>query len=377
MQQDKAFGQLITRLIQKVDMTREESRHAFTRLLKNETTPMQQGAFLAALRAKGETAQEVAGAWEAIYELDTTKVRCGTASDAEAPLMENCGTGMDAFKTFNISTAAAIVAASAGVPMARHGSRAITSVCGTVDLAEALGVDVECEADLVARSIAQANIGLFNGMSARIHAQALGRILSQIHFGSPLNIAASLANPARPRHAVRGVYARDVMVPVASAMRAIGYRRALVCCGEIADTGRCIDEASVCGTTWCAELDEAGCIHEYALSPSALGLNAIDPADLVPAADLPTEARRFVALIRGKKNGLAGRRQAVLLNTALILKVAGKAAAVAAGMERAAAAMDSGDAYRTLEAWVACQNRDPQRGLERLRSVTAPLGETA
>ncbi|WP_054029451.1 anthranilate phosphoribosyltransferase [Desulfatitalea tepidiphila] len=372
MQQDKAFGQLITRLIQKGDMTREESRDAFTRLMKNDTTPMQQGAFLAALRAKGETAQEVAGAWEAIYELDTTKVRCGTVSDADTPLMENCGTGMDAFKTFNISTAAAIVAAAAGVPMARHGSRAITSVCGTVDLAEAMGVDVECEADLVARSIAQANIGLFNGMSARIHAQALGRILSQIHFGSPLNIAASLANPARPRHAVRGVYARDVMIPVASAMRAIGYRRALVCCGEIADTGRCIDEASVCGITWCAELDEAGCIHEYALSPSALGLDAIDPADLVPAADLPTEARRFVALIRGKKNGLAGRRQAVLLNTALILKVAGKAATVAAGMERALAAMDRGDAYRTLEAWVACQNRDPKRGLERLRSLTAP-----
>ena len=134
MQQDKSFGKRITRLIDKADMTRNESRDAFTRILQNETTPMQQGAFLAALCAKGETAQEVAGAWEAIYQLDTTKV----TTDDNDLLVENSGTGMDTFKTFNISTAAAIVAASAGVRMARHGARAITSVCGTVDMAESV-----------------------------------------------------------------------------------------------------------------------------------------------------------------------------------------------------------------------------------------------
>ncbi|MBC2711902.1 MAG: anthranilate phosphoribosyltransferase [Desulfosarcina sp.] len=334
MQQDKSFGKRITRLIDKADMTRNESRDAFTRILKDETTPMQQGAFLAALRAKGETAQEVAGAWEAIYQLDTTKV----TTNAGAPLVENSGTGMDTFKTFNISTAAAIVAASAGVRMARHGARAITSVCGTVDMAEALGVDVECDADLVAHSISGTNIGLFNGMSPKIHPMALGRILSQIHFGSTLNIAASLANPAMPRTGARGVYSR-------------------------------MDEASVCGTTWCAELNEQGHIHEFILEPSKLELSPHDPAALRPESDLKKESRRFVALIRGEENGNGARRQAVELNTALILKVAGKTATIASGMDAAAAAIDNGNAWRTLEGWVASQNREPETGLVTLRRL--------
>jgi len=195
----KEFGALVTKLIHKRDLSAEEARSAFGTILNNETSDLQQGAFLAALSAKGETRDEVAGAWRAIYELDTVKV------DGLADLspVENCGTGMDTFKTFNISSVAALVAAEAGVHMARHGSRALSSVCGTVDIAEALGVDVECPAELVAKSVRCAKIGLFNGMSPNIHPMALGRILSQIHFGSTLNISASLANPARPVLAVR------------------------------------------------------------------------------------------------------------------------------------------------------------------------------
>ena len=173
---DREFGAQIMRLIQKKDMEREAAREAFTVLVQNGTTAMQQGAFLAALSAKGETEQEVAGCWDAIYGLDTNKV---TVAQPER-VVENSGTGMDTFKTYNISTASAVLAAAGGVPMARHGARAITSVCGTVDMAEALGVDVECSVSQVARSISKANIGLFNGMSAQTHPAALGRILAQI-----------------------------------------------------------------------------------------------------------------------------------------------------------------------------------------------------
>jgi anthranilate phosphoribosyltransferase len=359
MQPNQSFGAIITRLIGKQDMTRDEAKTAFTQVLNDDTTPMQQGAFLAALRAKGETEDEVAGAWEAIYELDTIKVAIGD----KAPLVENSGTGMDTFKTFNISTAAAIVAASTGVPMARHGARAITSVCGTVDMAEALGVDVECDANLVARSINDANIGLFNGMSPKIHPLALGRILSQIHFGTTLNVAASLANPALPRCGIRGVYARKMIDPVIRVMRAIGYRRALVFHGTVEGTGKGMDEASVCGTTWCAELTEDGHIREFALEPSRLGMGNHDPGALCPESDLVKESRRMVALIRGQENGTSTRRQAILLNTAMILKVAGKTDTIAAGMNLAAAAIDNGDAWRTLENWVTTQHRNPQKGL--------------
>jgi anthranilate phosphoribosyltransferase len=172
------FGAVITRLIQKENLTRKESERAFISLLNNEVTEMQQGAFLAALTAKGETRQEVSGAWQAIYDLDTVKIML----DRGLMAADNSGTGMDAFKTFNISTASAIIAAAGGIPMARHGARAITSVCGAVDMAEALGVDVECAASVVANSIETANIGLFNGMSPNIHPRALGRILSRIHY---------------------------------------------------------------------------------------------------------------------------------------------------------------------------------------------------
>ena len=365
MHQDKTFGAVITRLIDKQDLSRQEARDAFEQILQDGTTAMQQGAFLAALRAKGETEEEVAGAWEAIYELHTTKVD----TDADRLLVENSGTGMDTFKTFNISTAAAIVAASAGVPMARHGARAITSVCGTVDMAEALGVDVECDAQLVSGSIAEANIGLFNGMSPRIHPMALGRILSQIHFGSTLNIAASLANPALPRCGVRGVYAREMILPVIRVMKAIGYRRALVFHGQAGDTGKGMDEASVCGTTWGAELHADGTIESFTLEPDQWGLEIHDPAALCPEADLADESRRFVDLIRGRENGNGARRQAVVLNTALILTVAGKANDIDAGLKTAAAAIDSGAAFDTLQRWVAAQNRNPEAGLAKLHGL--------
>ena len=265
---DREFGAFINRLIQKENLTRTETREAFDAILNNQITEMQQGAFLAAMTAKGETAEEVAGCWEAIYELDTQKVELKKAT----PLVENSGTGMDSFKTFNISTAASIIAAAGGVAMARHGARAITSVCGTVDMAEALGVDVECSTDVVAASISRAGIGLFNGMSSEVHPRALGRILSQICFGSTLNIAASLANPALPTRAVRGVYAKEIVPTVADVMRAIGYKRALILHGGIDDSDQGMDEASVCGPTYCAELFENGDIYEFDFQPSDYGL---------------------------------------------------------------------------------------------------------
>ncbi|MBT8340645.1 MAG: anthranilate phosphoribosyltransferase, partial [Desulfatitalea sp.] len=165
---NREFGTIITRLIHKDNLTQNEAKAAFAAVLDNGVTEMQQGAFLAALAAKGESVDEVAGAFEAIYELDTTKV----ALPGGIETVENSGTGMDTFKTFNISTAAAIIAAAGSIPMARHGARAITSSCGTVDMAEALGVDVECRADVVANSIETTGLGLFNGMSPHVHPKA-------------------------------------------------------------------------------------------------------------------------------------------------------------------------------------------------------------
>ena len=150
----RAFGKNIDLLINKNNLSREESREMFRQILMNEQPDLQQGAFLAAITAKGATPQEIAGGWEVIFDLDTVKV----SPKISVPVVENCGTGMDSFKTFNISTAASIIAAADGVPMAKHGARAITSKCGTIDLLESIGIDVECDASIVKKSIEDANI---------------------------------------------------------------------------------------------------------------------------------------------------------------------------------------------------------------------------
>ena len=360
---DRQFGALITRLIGKENLTRKEAKEAFSEILKDKTTDMQQGAFLAALAAKGETAGEVAGSWEAIYELDTEKV----PPDGNAFLVENSGTGMDSFKTFNISTAASLIAAAGGIPMARHGARAITSICGTVDMAEALGVDVDCSVDVVVKSIRDAGIGLFNGMSPQIHPMALGRILSRIYFGSTLNIAASLANPALPKIAVRGVYSKEVIMPVIEVMKAIGYRRAVVLHGDIDASDKGMDEASVCGATHCAELAEDGTISRFTFRPEDYGIQTFKPAELTPEGDITREAKRFVALVSAKENG--ARSRAAILNAGLIYYVAGRSDTIEDGMKKANETLESGQAFETLESWVKSQNTAPEKGLEKLGNL--------
>ncbi len=360
---NKDFGSLITHLIQKKHLTRDEARQAFVVILKNLTTDMQQGAFLSALTAKGETRHEMAGAWEAIYDLDTTKVTINKGLN----VAENSGTGMDTFKTYNISTAASIIAAAGGVPMARHGARAITSACGTVDMAEALGVDVDCTADVVAKSIETCGLGLFNGMSPHIHPMALGRILSQIYFGSTLNIAASLANPALPAIGVRGVYAKAMIQPVADLMQEIGYTRAIVLHGTIENSDKGMDEASVCGITYCAKISDNADIEHFIIDPDKLGLKTKNPAQLAPEKDIQAESRRFAALLTNKEN--TARKDAAMLNAGLIFLAAGTSPTLDQGIEKAANILESGAAFNTLENWVTSQNLTPENGIHKLHRL--------
>ncbi len=360
---NQAFGSIITRLIQKENLTRNDAKKAFVSVLNNDVTDMQQGAFLAALTAKGETKEEVAGSWEAIYDLDTTKV----SLDENIQAVDNSGTGMDTFKTFNISTAASIIAAAGGVPMARHGARAITSVCGTVDMAEALGVDVECSADIVAKSIETSGLGLFNGMSPNIHPMALGRILSQIFFGSTLNIAASLANPALPSIGVRGVYSKEMIRPVADVMKEIGYKSAIILHGSIDNSDKGMDEASVCGITHCAQVSEENGITEFIIDPEKIGLGTKNHHDLSPENDISAESKRFTALLNNKEN--SARKDAAILNAGLIFLAAQKADTLDDGIQQAAKLLEAGTAFETLEKWVGSQNTDPEKGLKKLYSL--------
>ncbi len=361
------FGLWIQALIRRENLSRAAARSAFEAILLNQEPDLHQGAFLAALSAKGETLDELIGAWEAIDTLDTRHV----TPAVREPLVENSGTGMDPFKTFNLSTAAAIVASARGAIVARHGARALTSTCGTVDLAELLGVDVEAPVDIVRHSIESIGLGLFNGMSAEVHPGALGRILSQIQFGSTLNTAASLAHPARPRRAVRGVYAAHRVEPVADLLQALGFERAWVVHGHTADGADAMDELSILGPTTLVVI-EGQSRTRYRLQPEEIGLRRGRAEELQPDPDRRREAIRFVRLLGGQDP--SSRREALLLNAAAILRVADRAADWPSALQQAQSALDDGTALRQLTNWVRAQSRDPQAGLDRLESLCQAAG---
>ncbi|HNW92030.1 MAG TPA: anthranilate phosphoribosyltransferase [bacterium] len=349
------FGTLIQRLINREDLTRPEAYAAFSAILLDRQPELQQGALLAALTAKGETAGEIAGAWSAIDEHDTVHA----AGPLPELMVENSGTGMDCLKTFNVSSAAAIVAAAGGAVLARHGARALSSRCGTVDILEAVGVGVDGSVAQAAASIRSVGIGLFNGMSAQVHPGGLGRILGRIRFGSTLNIAASLANPARPTHAVRGVHCAAQVPRVAAVLREIGYRRALVACGSADGHAGGMDELSVCGPTLVCEIDEHG-EREHMLTPEACGV-ARHPYAAVAALDSPAaDVGRFLAVLAGR--GPAACRDFVCLNAGAVLHIAGRSATIGDGVARSRDLLASGAALAKLRDWVAVQNDDPAAG---------------
>lgn len=345
----KAFGQAIQTLICRQDLSEAETYSLFREILENRQPDLQQGAFLAALVAKRETAGEIVGAWRAILEFDTT-VATGPLPDI---LCENSGTGMDKLKTFNVSSAAAIVAAACGVSMARHGARALTSFCGTVDILESVGVDVECEVETITDSIRRVGIGLYNGMSGKVHPAALGRILSQIRFGSTLNIAASLANPARPNHAVRGVYSKALLPLLAEVMPAMGYVRGLVVHGEDRCQTGGMDELSITGPTHIQEFTGHNLTPCYQLQPEDLGLKAAAFPDIATTGNLVTERRRFLRVLAGRDTGACADFTA--LNSAAVLFATGRANSLTQGLSLSQEALGKGAALAKLRDWTTAQ----------------------
>ncbi len=357
----REFGASVDALIRGEHIGRQRTRDMFREVLLNQQPDLQQGAFLAALTSSKPTPEEIAGAWEAIFEIDTVKAR----PEVDGHLVENCGTGMDRIKTFNVSTLSSVVAAADGVHMAKHGARAITSKCGIVDMAETLGVDVECDVAVVKRSVEVAGIGLFNGMSAKVHPQALYRILSQIRFGTILNVAGSLANPASPEVGVRGVYSKDLVLPLAHTMREMGYRKGIVAHGLDGNGERGMDELSTLGRSMIAEFHEDGEVISYDIVPQKMGLPTGEEREILSTLDRDTEALRFIRVLMGKEAG--SRRDMVAMNTAPILYLNGNASSLEEGVGKALELLESGKGFNKLRDWVKAQNSgDPGEKLERL-----------
>ncbi|MCI5141006.1 MAG: anthranilate phosphoribosyltransferase, partial [Candidatus Electrothrix sp. ATG1] len=231
-------------------------------------------------------------------------------------------------------------------------------------------LDVECDAQTVAESIQKVGIGLFNGMSSKIHPFGLGRILRQIRFGTTLNIAASLANPARPTHGLRGVYTESLLNPVAEVMASIGYQRGLVVHGKADGQEGGMDELSVCGPSTVCEFLESGEKKEYSLRPEDLGMETVPFAEIATTGDLNKERRRFLSVLAGK--GEQGCVDFTCLNAGATLYAGGRAESIGEGIRLASAAIADGFALTQLKDWVAAQARD-EKGTARLEQELAAL----
>jgi len=353
----RKFGAIVVRLTQGKDITREEARDCWRQICEEEQSDLQQGAFIGALKSKPETPEEIAGTFEALYEYDTIKVMV----DTPEPLIDNCGTGADTLKTFNISTGAAIIASACGLYVVRHAARAISSNCGAIDVVEALGVNVESAPKLPKQSIEKAGICAWNAFLPSVHPKTLARVLSQIRFGSAINLVGPLLNPTMPRFKVMGVPSIDMIDIEVQTLREIGFKRAFVMHGLDESGQNGMDEASTLGETHVAELSEDGTIQKYTFTPEDFGIKRALYEDIASSRDVANDSLTLLRVIMGKDQG--PRSDIACLNTAPLLVIMGKARDIKEGIDMARKAIADGKALEKLRDWVSWQNEKPEDGL--------------
>jgi anthranilate phosphoribosyltransferase len=320
----------------------KEAKSAFDIIMSGEATAAQIGAFLMALRVRGETIEEITGAVRVMRE---KALHIAAPEDA----IDIVGTGGDASGTFNISTGAALVVAAAGVPVAKHGNRALSSKCGSADVLAALGVNIDADIALVERAIREARIGFL--MAPRHHSAMRHVAGPRVEMGTRtvFNLLGPLSNPAGVKRQFSGAYARHWIEPMARVLGKLGCERAWVAHGVDG-----IDELTTTGLSYVAELNN-GEIRTFEVVPGDAGLPVAQPEDL-KGGDGATNA----AAMRSMLNGEAGAfRDAVVYNAAAALIVAGKAESLAEGAVSAAAAIDDGRAQAALDKLVKITNGLP------------------
>ncbi len=318
-------------LIERRDLTRAEARAVMGEIMSGDATPAQIAGILVGLRAKGETADEIAGCADAMRE-HVVPVR-----PTRAPIIDVVGTGGDGAGTFNISTTAALVAASAGAAVAKHGNRAASSACGAADVLEALGLILEQAPERIAQSIDEVGFGF---MFARTHHPAMRHaapVRQELGVRTVFNILGPLSNPAGACDGVFGVYSPALAHVYAATLAELGARRAFVVHGDG------LDELSPIGPNLVVEVVD-GDVREWELDPRTLGMYPGDPAGL--AGGSPEENAQAVRSLFDGEPGV--RRDAVLLNAAAALVAAGLADDLGEGVGVAAEAIDTGQAGNRL-----------------------------
>ncbi|MEO5340378.1 MAG: anthranilate phosphoribosyltransferase [Magnetococcus sp. MYC-9] len=333
--------QAIAHLIAGQHLTQEQACHVTEQIMSGLATEAQIGAYLVALRMKGETVDEITGSVQAMRAKALTFSVAGTVVDT-------CGTGGDGAGTFNISTTAAFVVAAQGVVVAKHGNRALSSQSGSADLLTALGVNIDAELPVVQRCLAEVGIGF---LFAPRHHAAMRYVAGprrELAVRTLFNLLGPLTNPANAAYQLMGVFAAHWLEPVAQVLGRLGARHALVVHG--ADG---LDELTTTDRTQVAEVDEEGRLIVYTVEPEQFGLARARMSDL-QGGDAAHNAQITRRVLDGEKGPP---RDIVLLNAGAALFAARKADTLSVGIGLAAEAIDSGRAHRCLEQLILLSNQ--------------------
>ena len=323
----------IAKLVRCENLTEAEASNAFETIMRGDATPIQIAGFLVALRMKGETVEEIAA-------FAGTARRLATPIDVEGDLLDTCGTGGDGLATFNISTLAAIVAAACGVKVAKHGNRAASSMCGSADVLEQLGVKIDLAPAGVARCIDEGGIGFLFAPIFHPSFRFAGAPRRELAVRTVFNVLGPLCNPAGARYQSLGVADGTLVGKMADVLQRLGVERAIVFHSEDG-----MDELSVAAPSQVIEID--GRRREYELDPAQMGIKRA-PLESVRGGG-PEENARLAREVLGGAQG--PRRDVVLLNAAAALRAAGAAKDWKDGLDTSAEAIDSGRAAEVLERW--------------------------
>ena len=335
----------IVKIVNKQDLTYEEAYAVMNEIMSGETSPTQNAAFLAALStksARAETTDEIAGC-AAAMRAHATKVETGME------VFEIVGTGGDNAGSFNISTTAALVAAAGGMKVAKHGNRAASSLCGTADCLEALGVNINQSPERCLRLLREAGLCFFFAQKYHTSMKYVGSIRKDLGFRTVFNILGPLTNPATPSMQLLGVYDDYLVEPLAQVLINLGVKRGMVAYGLDK-----LDEISMSAPTRICEIKD-GWFKSYTIKPEDFGFQPCAKDELKGGTP-----RENAAILREILEGRPGpKRDAVLLNAGASLYIGGKAESMKEGVELAAELIDSGKALKTLERFIEI-SREPE-----------------
>ena len=328
--------EILNKLVNREDLTELEMFKLMNQIMDGELTPAQIGAILMGLRMKGETSAEITGGARVMRD----KAVAINTDDLYA--IDTCGTGGDGAHTFNISTAVALIAAAAGVPVFKHGNRSVSSKCGSADVLEELGIRIDLCPDNVKECVRNVNIGFL--FAPRFH-KTMGNVVQprrELGVRTIFNVLGPLTNPARVKGQVLGVFSADLTETLASALNALGCERALVVHGLDG-----LDEITITTQTKITELKD-GKVETYLLDPLQFGIEYGHKGELV-GGDAVENSHIITNILNGEKGA---KRDIVLLNAAAALYVGKKASDFKEGIELAAEIIDSGAAFQTLNRWI-------------------------